>query len=1196
MGSDRNSITTDNEGANKKVVKEQLKFLVEFATKFTKSEFGTRLVEFLTPNNFKQDNWKFDSAFGNFGLEEFYLNLLSEAKILPTVNNNFISIKENPKLFTAEFPDVFKGEQFNDLLQLLKTEANDNLIKKLASKNNIDLNYTVETLCDKINNSSAHWSIEDKVEVFFWWENQHKEKDFLPKLLKDKADNDIEYKSDCYFVVGSAVTDIPKWANFRELNSEYSNNLFEYAKNEETVKKEIANENPVHRVLARKISNINFQYVDSNTIISTIYKFVNKDYQKSIDFLKWLWTNYGQKENWKFNASDDTWLFPTTEKTTFDSKKCYLGTDYANEFGKKLFEHTQYKEIISCNTFDIEQDKIETFKIFLKKFGVLAMPEIKTGIKCTDDRYTQFAKKRIKYPIQSYGEVYYKKDIHSPSFTVSTIENLVTILEKLSVYEVIQWVFKDLKTENALQQTLSEDCVISFRPKAKKYDRDYKGLFNYILWQFQNTKWITINEQKYAPIECLFENNTTKRISEITPVISNDFISQLTTELNEDKQKVIDIFKICGVRNKITELDSRAFYNILLNLNEQTDQSGDISKSIYREIEKPDFQVNFSDNANKTKFFQEGKVFTKQKEFWGVSDTYFSNKKEINVLKKHLIDTTLRQGNFNNFNKVFGVKKFEEKFEINENSIIAHKENGDFQNYFQGFIEYAKFYSDRNENISNRIKNLEVAIVSNISVKHYDTEQKITDNYFLLLDKSKFHILLKNNETIDYVQISQCIEEVFDIIINSTNSDITNKIGELFRTDNENNRKFLIKKEFGEDVFDREQDINSIETEFKNTISKINLDIDISEQIQKIDFGSFGNENNLPIVRGILKSINSDIGQFKDNGFGYIIDITPLIKKETQQFIEDNKSLYKKILFNFLKEKDENEKTKFLNKCKQFENYEINNIENSVYFNLECKIKERFPLLNNNLTEKIDIDNIYATNREEFIKDKEPDIIDELLSTFEAKSLIIFKCFDTLNNQYNELAETKKPLNNTSTPTNNVENAVEQNVVIITDINYTPTNTPSNYRKGSGGGTHSVSKYNNPNKISHGEKSEQLVYDYLIKQVDIKDVIPKSGILEKYTNRVGDDSLGYDLEYTDKDGYKKFVEIKTLQIRNENYSFILSDNEHDTAEEKGDNYEIWGVIEPQSEDPKIFPRISLKNCSLNTIDYNCTFKILDNYE
>lgn len=513
LGSDRNNIATDNEKANQKVIEEQLKFYVEFAMKFTKPEFNTRAIEILTPNNFSFEYWTFKSAFGKFDLEEFYLDLLSEAKILPTVNDSFISIKENPKLFTAEFPNVIRGEQFNDLLQLLETEANDNLIKKIASKNDIDLNYTVETLCEKINNSIINWSIEDKVKIFFWWENQFKEKDFLPKLLKDRSDSYIEYKSDCYFVVGSAIADIPKWANFRELNSQYSDKLFEYAKNEETIKNEITNENPVHRVLARTISNINFQYVDNNTIISTIYKFVNKDYDKSIEFLKWLWTNYGQKENWKFNAFDDTWLFPTTQKTTFDSKKCYFGADYGNEFGRKLFKNTSYEEIISYNVFSIEQDEIDLFKNFLKKFGVLEMPEIKTVTKHKDDQYIQFAKRQIKYPIQnwSWGEEYYERDINISSLTVSTIENLAEILGNLSISEVIQWILNDLKIENTLKQSYSEHNVIDFLPKGKRTNRTHGGLYNYILWQFQNTKWITIKEKKYAPIECLFENNTIKK-------------------------------------------------------------------------------------------------------------------------------------------------------------------------------------------------------------------------------------------------------------------------------------------------------------------------------------------------------------------------------------------------------------------------------------------------------------------------------------------------------------------------------------------------------------------------------------------------------------------------------------------------------------------------------------------------------------
>jgi len=56
----------------------------------------------------------------------------------------------------------------------------------------------------------------------------------------------------------------------------------------------------------------------------------------------------------------------------------------------------------------------------------------------------------------------------------------------------------------------------------------------------------------------------------------------------------------------------------------------------------------------------------------------------------------------------------------------------------------------------------------------------------------------------------------------------------------------------------------------------------------------------------------------------------------------------------------------------------------------------------------------------------------------------------------------------------------------------------------------------------------------------------------------------------------------------------LSKNEYYTAIEKSESYEIWGVIEPQSKNPKIFPKIQLKNCNLSSNEYNCNFKITNN--
>ena len=71
--------------------------------------------------------WSSDS----FKLKNQYFELLSTAKVLPTVNNELISIKDNPKIFDVPFPKEFYGSDFKELLISLD-ENNNRLVKDLA--------------------------------------------------------------------------------------------------------------------------------------------------------------------------------------------------------------------------------------------------------------------------------------------------------------------------------------------------------------------------------------------------------------------------------------------------------------------------------------------------------------------------------------------------------------------------------------------------------------------------------------------------------------------------------------------------------------------------------------------------------------------------------------------------------------------------------------------------------------------------------------------------------------------------------------------------------------------------------------------------------------------------------------------------------------------------------------------------------
>ena len=58
-------------------------------------------------------------------------------------------------------------------------------------------------------------------------------------------------------------------------------------------------------------------------------------------------------------------------------------------------------------------------------------------------------------------------------------------------------------------------------------------------------------------------------------------------------------------------------------------------------------------------------------------------------------------------------------------------------------------------------------------------------------------------------------------------------------------------------------------------------------------------------------------------------------------------------------------------------------------------------------------------------------------------------------------------------------------------------------------------------------------------------------------NNGGDDSLGYDIWYSDENGKKHYVEVKGST--SENVEFVLTKNELEFAEQHAEEYEIWYV-------------------------------------
>ncbi|MCF7756068.1 hypothetical protein KQ941_16635 [Paenibacillus xylanexedens] len=143
-------------------------------------------------------------------------------------------------------------------------------------------------------------------------------------------------------------------------------------------------------------------------------------------------------------------------------------------------------------------------------------------------------------------------------------------------------------------------------------------------------------------------------------------------------------------------MQSNNFYSVLLKL-PQLDQSGQISEKIYREIVELD-ENPFEDSEQCQKFVNQGMVFTQNhsgKCYYSAKESYFSSSIQVNVRNYHIMKTPSRNGSFRIFNSVFGVNEFKERYQAEQDSIIAHGDDAQFQCDFNNFIVYARAWAKK---------------------------------------------------------------------------------------------------------------------------------------------------------------------------------------------------------------------------------------------------------------------------------------------------------------------------------------------------------------------------------------------------------------------------------------------------------------------------------------------------------------------
>lgn len=86
-------------------------------------------------------------------------------------------------------------------------------------------------------------------------------------------------------------------------------------------------------------------------------------YERAVEFVKWLWDNNGDTEDW-LPPRETTFHFPCIrEKGVSNSDLLFFGTEYGNELSEKLFVKG-YQPFVSYELFDVDKKDLDIKMLF----------------------------------------------------------------------------------------------------------------------------------------------------------------------------------------------------------------------------------------------------------------------------------------------------------------------------------------------------------------------------------------------------------------------------------------------------------------------------------------------------------------------------------------------------------------------------------------------------------------------------------------------------------------------------------------------------------------------------------------------------------------------------------------------------------------------------------------------------------------
>ncbi len=1151
-------------------------------------------LKFLIP----QDTYNRDLRDHEFGIS--LITAIKNALIFPTVNNKYVRYSKELKFYTGSLAEYVYGNSFNDLLQYSDSPELDRFLKPIFCNNpgydfyefvsainewasilprtDDSLRLIVRFLDDMIID-------EDLSDYFLYNYEEDTEKNF--KIFFDSNFEIINY-IEPRFIAGKEdiIKDIPSFIHFNSLHPVMEEAIFET----ENISQHLED----LRIFEYKFEDI----IETANIAIDATEDIKLQILYSNELLQWTYV-------YSDSIKQDMSIYvnaPTRNGEILSTNVLFMGKEYGNNTGENLLVDLLPRYFIADISELIGTSKEET-AAFLVKLGVSKYPRIKTtslyysaygGQDHVElKQYTKLIIQSLKYPLTAEGDKFNTADeffrkIKDIRVSVNSITGIKAILSKAKTKDIIAWIKEDDKFREILfsPHELSTNNI-SLRWNNQNKDRSLDcSVLSYLRFVFLYFPWIDVNNERYRIDDCLLSNEKEINLSPylVFPNVG-EYVSELSGKIVKNKDEYTSVLKNLGMKSNFSDLSVKKIYEVLMALPNIPD-SGAIAKTFYESILEENSrkrileEIDISCPKTYTEFISKGQVYCRNGKYVENKNASYISKRDIceSILETvNILNLSGRSVSYKNIPQILGVKELR----IQGMELVSYEEHPNNVDFLKDFNQYKALAFTYRVNAKQDPKSqarlfsrLEIVLCSKIQIAYKNQLFELIDGEFYHDNGDRYYLCCSTyNKNMKRVKIGSGIASIICAHLNvfENRSDFR----ELYIAGTQTDRKAILRDSFDDDTIQKARKMMNSDEDIRDTFIQTlvrlsNKELSSFERIiESIDFEDISSVYNASKIIKLFTKLEIDIEEFNRIA-DFALDLEPFYRKEVERLIPRFINLYKNSWYEKLKNSSIEQKSqlqaeflKYDDLCRDIK------VRNSVYFEPEKEIADQLSI--NVQCPQSNLAEIYNNNLKVFIEKLGDDsFVDDFLSKPLNASLLYYAEYDELMKNYESYVEeirTTTQKDQEQYQYQDKTRRIQYVEITSTAPNLVPISKTTSNKK-----SHSSTGYKDNRKSSErlGKDGELLIYNDLVRDPKKKFVrwVSENG-KKAGVNPEGSATAGYDMEYTDEDGKRYYIEVKSTNGKIEaGISFHLSANEHQFAINNSESYLIYYVTEVDTN-PKV---------------------------